>query len=119
LNEQAVSAARSGVNVALYQPSNYTGSTVSASALADLTNAATADVGVNGPNVNPTASVFYSCANGDGTDGTYTSVMPSSCPNGTRIYVQVNTWIASNSVASYPSIVYPPKVYGTAVVRVQ
>ncbi len=119
LNEQAVSAARAGVNVAMYAPSSYTGSNVPASALKDLTDAATADVGTTGPNVNPTASVFYSCANADGTDGSFVSVMPTSCPNGTRIYVQVNTWITSNSVASYPAIVYPPKVYGTAVVRVQ
>jgi Flp pilus assembly protein TadG len=116
LNETAVAAARAGANVALYAPGNYTGASPSTTA---LTAAATADVGANGPNVNPTASVFYSCINGDGTDGTYVSTMPASCSNGMRTYVQVNTWIASNSVASYPAMVYPAKVYGTAVVRVQ
>jgi hypothetical protein len=103
----------------MYTPSNYTGTTVASSAITALTAAATADVGTGGPSVNPTAWVFYSCINTDGTDGTYTTTYPSSCANGTRIYVQVNTWITSNSVAAYPSMVYPTKVYGTAVVRVQ
>lgn len=120
INEQAVSAARAGANVAMYAPSNYTGSTVAAGDITALTAAATADVGPNGPAVNPTATVFYACANGDGTDGTYVYTLPSSCATGSpRIYVQVKTWIQSNSVASYPAIVYPPKVYGSAVVRVQ
>jgi Flp pilus assembly protein TadG len=119
LNEQAVSAARSGAAVALYTPANYTASSVTQASLTALTDAATADVGTNGPNVNPTAAVFYSCPNSDGSDGSYTSTMPASCSTGTRIYVQVKTSIASNSVASYPAMVYPTNVYGTAVVRVQ
>jgi Flp pilus assembly protein TadG len=119
LNETAYAAARAGANVAMYTPSNYTGTSVATSAITALTTAATNDVGANGPAVNPTAWVFYDCVNADGSDGSYTTAMPSSCSNGTRIYVQVNTWITSNSVASYPAMVYPAKVYGTAVVRVQ
>ncbi|HEY3741383.1 MAG TPA: TadE/TadG family type IV pilus assembly protein [Bryobacteraceae bacterium] len=119
LNEQAVSAARAGADVAMYTPANYTASSVSSAAITALTDAASADAGTHGPNVNPVGTVFYSCANTDGTDGSYVTTMPTTCSNGLRIYVQVKTWITSNSVASYPAIVYPTKVYGTAVVRVQ
>ncbi len=120
LNEQAVSAARAGADVAMYAPSNYTGSTVTQANLTALTDAASADAGPRGPAVNPTASVFYACANADGTDGSYVASLPASCSTGSpRIYVQVKTWVASNSVASYPDIMYPTKVYGTAVVRAQ